>query len=162
MARVPVGVPAPTPPPNLLLYISAVTLLYLCNKDFSGFRLVLLCGWWSPCPFTQIRCHCERVTRWEGQQAHSLAGGRGSEGPPCWPGPPHISVHRRSLGSGHCHPELVSGNHGCFPAEQTPCNHPCSSSGSLQIWSWPQPVHVSWGGTGPGSPLGSLSPSSSM
>lgn len=50
MALVPVGVPraAPTPPPNLLLYISAVTLLYLCNKDFSGFRFVLLCDWWSP------------------------------------------------------------------------------------------------------------------
>lgn len=53
----------PMPLPNLLLYISAVMLLYLCNKDFSGFRFVLLCGWWSPPhTFTQTRCRCELVT----------------------------------------------------------------------------------------------------
>lgn len=33
-------VPVPQPPPNLLLYISALMLLYLCNKEFSGFRFV--------------------------------------------------------------------------------------------------------------------------
>lgn len=96
-----------------------------------------------PLPFTRTGCRCERVSRaawslvgqpWgEGQQAHSLAGGQGSEGPTC---PGQGPVPGRSLSSGRCHPELVSGNHRGFPAEQTPSNQPwgagpgCSSGAS--------------------------------
>lgn len=43
----PLPAPSPRPPPNLLLYISAVTLLYLCNKEFSGFRSISLRSWCS-------------------------------------------------------------------------------------------------------------------
>lgn len=35
----------PPPRPHLIYCISAVTLLCLCNKEFSGFRSISLCGW---------------------------------------------------------------------------------------------------------------------
>lgn len=129
---VPVGVPVPPPAatPNLLLCVCR-TRPYLRNKDFSFQGCLAVWLVVPPLPFTRTGCRCERVSRaaWslvgqpcgEGQQAHSLAGGQGSESPTC---PGQGPVPGRSLSSGRCHPELVSGNHRGFPAEQTPSNQP--------------------------------------
>lgn len=86
----PLPAPSPRPPPNLLLYISAVTLLYLCNKEFSGFRSISLRSWcsgtWSVLhpliPAHRALQTCVR-TAGVGGQAHFLDGGHGSRDPTC-------------------------------------------------------------------------------
>lgn len=86
----PAPAPSPRPPPNLLLYISAVTLLYLCNKEFSGFRSILLRSWCSgplsvlypltPAPHRALQT-CVRTARGRGGTGTLSGWGAGFRGP---------------------------------------------------------------------------------
>lgn len=100
---VPRACPVPSrPPPNLLLYISAVMLLYLCNKEFSGFRPASFCDWgWGsspqvqgtigrlppprPSPPTRLSSPAVGLLGWEVRRdSHGLGRGSGGWRRPGW------------------------------------------------------------------------------